>query len=288
MKNAFILGNPRSGTSLFRLMLHQHSQIVAPPESGFAHWWYPKYKNWAINDCRDTKRVSEYVEDVLSSKKIETWGLDSTYLKLQITEKQPKNYTDLTTLVYISYKEYDNLKVVLDKNNYYLNHLEDLPKIWENASFLHLIRDGRDVACSYVDVNKLDTSSRYKPKLTTNIKEIALEWEENNIKVLDFFKNITNESLTIRFEDLILETKKTLNQVCEFLSVPFNENMLQYYKQNNSKLNEPQATIDWKKKTKEKPDISRIGRFKEQLSPQEIIEFNTIANKTLRAFNYIN
>jgi hypothetical protein len=31
----FILGNPRSGTSLLRLMLHSHSEICIPPESHF-------------------------------------------------------------------------------------------------------------------------------------------------------------------------------------------------------------------------------------------------------------
>ena len=37
MDKVFILGNPRSGTSLFRLMLNSHSMINATPECGFLH-----------------------------------------------------------------------------------------------------------------------------------------------------------------------------------------------------------------------------------------------------------
>ncbi|MGB0789818.1 MAG: sulfotransferase, partial [Marinirhabdus sp.] len=70
----FILGNPRSGTSLLRLMLNQHSSIVAPPESGFSLWWLHKYGNWCKADNAPQK-INGFIDDVLSSRKIETWHL---------------------------------------------------------------------------------------------------------------------------------------------------------------------------------------------------------------------
>jgi len=287
MKRVFILGNPRSGTSLFRLMLQQHSQIVAPPESGFAHWWYPKYKDWSLENNEDQSSLNQYIEDVLSSKKIETWDLDAAILRAQIEKHKPQNYAELTSLVYLCYKENTStIKVVADKNNYYINHLEDLPKIWEDAIYIHVIRDGRDVACSYLDIEKLETMSKYKPRLENNIKEIAKEWEDNNQRILSFLSSFSKACITVRFEDLVTQTKNTLDGVCKFLNVPFQESMLHYYKQDNSNLSEPAATLDWKKKTQESPDSSRIGRYKLQLTTKDIDVFNSVANNTLKEFNY--
>jgi hypothetical protein len=48
-KQVFIIGNPRSGTSLLRIMLNSHSSMVVPPECGFIQWWYQKYKDWPSN-----------------------------------------------------------------------------------------------------------------------------------------------------------------------------------------------------------------------------------------------
>lgn len=42
----FIIGSPRSGTTLLRLMMNSHPRIVVPPECGFAVWWYEKYQHW--------------------------------------------------------------------------------------------------------------------------------------------------------------------------------------------------------------------------------------------------
>ena len=39
----FILANPRSGSTLFRLMLAAHPSIVIPPESEFIVKLYPKF-----------------------------------------------------------------------------------------------------------------------------------------------------------------------------------------------------------------------------------------------------
>ncbi len=42
-----VLGNPRSGTTMFRLMLTAHSEICIPPECGFFQWYYPDFTGHA-------------------------------------------------------------------------------------------------------------------------------------------------------------------------------------------------------------------------------------------------
>lgn len=286
MKKVFILGNPRSGTSLIRLMLQQHSNIVAPPESGFMQWWFNKYKNWKIDDNSDNE-VDKFLDDLFTSKKIETWNLSRNNLKNNILQKKPKNYGELMAIIYMAYKFYsENLKVIVDKNNYYINHLEDIKQIWPEAKFIHVVRDGRDIACSYLDVNKLKTRSPYKPKLSTSIERIAYEWIENNRKIFKLSEHYLEKYILIKYEDIVFKPKETLSKICKFLDVVFEPEMLTYYKKKSNKYIEPTETIDWKKKVLEKPDWKKVGRHKKELSKEQIELFNKIASNDLIFYGY--
>ncbi len=90
----FIIGNPRSGTTLLRLMLNNHPLISVPPECGFAVWLYEKYK---AENFLDKSIVRNFIADVVKSRKFETWGIDkeaieaSYYLEnFSNTKKSPR------------------------------------------------------------------------------------------------------------------------------------------------------------------------------------------------------
>ena len=62
--------------------------------------------------------------------------------------------------------------------------------------------------------------------------------------------------------------------------------MLTYYQINKSQRLEPKETIDWKRKTLEKPDVSAIGKYRDLLSDEEILLFNSLAAKHLKVYIY--
>lgn len=286
MKHIFILGNPRSGTSLFRIMLNQHREIVAPPECGFLQWWYPKYKDWVEED-NFGKRLELYLNDLFKSKKIETWELNRDKLKSIILQRTPKNYGELGTSVYLAYDpKPENIHVIADKNNYYIKYINNLKAIWPDAKFIHLIRDGRDVACSYIDMSKLKTDSPYKPKLPVEIEKIAHEWIKNNSAISQLNSENPENYFLIRYEDIISQTEKKLKEVCNFLGINFEFNMLNYYDQKDTCKIEPPKMLDWKKKTLEKPDPQKISRFQTDLTEEQIKLFNRIAEKELKFYGY--
>ena len=180
-----------------------------------------------------------------------------------------------------------NVLVWGDKNNYYLEKTKLLAQLYPKAKYIHLVRDGRDVATSYQALKKMKSSSRYVPNLTSDIEKIANEWNENNYKLITFFKSISSKNvLVIKYEDLINNLKKECEKITSFLNVPFDENMLNYYSINKFKGLEPNETLDWKKKTLEKPDTSNIGKYKQLLSNNDINLFNNIAKGCLETFNY--
>jgi len=281
----FILGNPRSGTSLLRLMISAHSQIAIPPESGFLVWWHKKYKNWSKADSANSTRIDEYLSDLKTSKKIETWNLDYSLLKKLIETELPHNYAELSSLVYYSYALNRNKHISIwgDKNNYYIAHLEELAEIYPNAYFIHIIRDGRDVACSYLNIASLDSSSPYKPKLPDQIIHIAKEWSDNNLKIAGFLNQFNSgKRLSVKYEDLIENPEHSLASVCKFLALPYETEMMNFHETEK----EPAEFIDWKKKTMEKPDPNNKNMYLKFLSPEDITLFNENATEVLNLYGY--
>jgi hypothetical protein len=282
----FIIGNPRSGTSLLRVMLTSHPLICIPPECGYIQWWFNKYGNWSMSDTLNSNSVLSYIADLKSSKKIETWNLDFGLVNELIQILKPLNYAELCLTVIKAFaSQKDKTPEYLgDKNNYYLNHLDLLNIIFPNAMYIGIIRDGRDVACSYRKTSLIGSEYEYRPVLPAKINEIAHEWLVNNEKINDFRKNIAkNRFLMIRFEDLVTDTKSTLESLSKFLSIEYTEQMLNYHLYRH----EPEKTMAWKSKLSDLPDAKTIGQFKNMLSEEEVMMFNKIGEKILVQYIYL-
>ncbi len=284
----FILGNPRSGTTLFRLMLNSHPQIIVPPECGFIQWWHAQYAGWNKNNL-NTEDVSRFIHDLKHSKKIETWKLNYSLLQDNIFKHRPANYAQLCSVVYLTYAQlhHKNIKLWGDKNNYYIQHINEIYEIFPRAKYILIVRDGRDVACSYKNLTKIKTTSIYKPRLPVEIKKIATEWTNNNAQILQFFENYNQQFLRVRYEDIVLNPEIELKKVCAFLNISYHHDMLMYYKNNLENEEEPQEFLAWKQKTIQKPDPGNIGKYKQELTFDEIQEFENIAFPLLSKFNYI-
>jgi hypothetical protein len=269
-------------------MLNSHTKIVSPPESGFLQWWHEKYGGWCEAwNC--TEKVEEYIADLQTSRKIETWKLNFDELKLSIRESSPSTYGELVACVYLSYARLRDKapRVIADKNNYYIFHLSTLAKVWPDAKFILLVRDGRDVACSYRAVADLRTESPYKPRLPVGIADIANEWKANNERILNFFAPMPSSVYyVLRYEDLVSATERELRRLCEFVGVEFEDSMLSYYVSNRRNQDEPEVTLDWKRMTLEAPNQAHVGKFRSELDQKEIDEFNSIASEILTKFRY--
>jgi hypothetical protein len=285
----FILGNPRSGTSLLRIMLTCHPEICIPPECGFAQWLYGKYKNWQLGPKSYKFIAKDFVNDLKNSKKIETWNLNFREIEKQISSQQPECYADLVYTVYLQFmlQTKINASILGDKNNYYIKHLDILNSIFPNASYLFIVRDGRDIACSYRGLHKIKTKSIYKPVLPTAIDKIAAEWSRNNKAAVNFLSAIDRQRWhAITYEELIKKPENTLNRICSWLNIAFSTEMLDFHKHNRELKIEPIQTLDWKTKTLQPLDPQNIGKFRINLSPSEIMRFEEISFEMMKHFSY--
>lgn len=275
----FILGNPRSGTSLLRLMLNSHPEITVPPECGFLLWLSEKYVSL---ENYNEKIYSQFVDDLFKTRKIETWGMQKNDLLKLINKEKPKSYTDMAALVYSHYaqKKGKNNLIYGDKNNYYINETTKIKKLYPQSKSIFIVRDGRDVAASYLSIAKKNIDSKYKPKLSSSIPEIALQWKKST---LNANKQLDNPaSCIIRYEDLVRDPATTLEKACKHIGSSYTKEMLNFHLKND----EPTEFLQWKEKTKNPIDSTSISKYKKELTKEQVTSFESYAYEALKAFHY--
>jgi hypothetical protein len=281
----FIIGNPRSGTSLLRLMLTCHDDICIAPECHFFLWLEEKYSLWDENGD-----LKQYLIDLAASKKFETWEIDMAALEKYILQKRPRNYSELTECVYVFYAikmGKENIKFWGDKNKLWKEKLPKVLHYFPNTRYIHLVRDGRDVACSFLELNNKKFTSKYAPKLPGKIEDIAIRWGNNIIRINKFFETLNpGNFIEIKYEELVLNFKETVTRALAFLNLQFDPKIENYYIINSELKLEPDEIMAWKTKLNTKPDALNINKYRTILTAEQIKTFNEICAPELKRYGY--
>lgn len=123
-------------------------------------------------------------------------------------------------------------------------HFRRILHIWPNARLIHIVRDPRDVARSFVKMGWAGS-----PWIgVRGWVEAEREWDRTR-RLLD-----DKRMIEIRYEDLVSEPRRELERICNVLDVEFNESMLQYDKDS----------------TYDAPDASMLGQWNSKLSTRDV------------------
>lgn len=274
----FILANPRSGSSLFRLMLNSHELITVPPECGFAVWLKDRYFD---ADFSGTETRVEFANDLYNARKFETWGVTVEQVLQKIEPETHRTYPDVVLAIYEIYAENQGKapRIFGDKNNFYVNHVPVITEIFPEARLIHLVRDGRDIAASFRELDQKKITSRYAPPSGRGIRSIAEEWVKTNNEIQ---KHATSSLMQVRYEDLVASPKSTIAEVCAFLSVPYSAAIESFYLHND----EPEEFLQWKEKTRHDVMSTQVSRYRRDLNEQEIAQFEDVAGPMLAQYGY--
>jgi hypothetical protein len=275
---------------MLRLMLTTHPQLVVPPECGFMVWLQPEFGHWNVGELGGQKLAVRFVDAVVATRKFDTWGLTRDEVGMAVTARRPKSYADACDAIYRSFAKHFGKPDAEwgDKNNYYLSHIATISSIYPDARFIHIVRDGRDVACSYREVMASHSDSQYRPILPVKIDEIARQWASNISAIRAQFAVLRPKSfLQIRYEDLTENPERELTRACNWLGVKFEPKMLEFFNDNRALGLEPSATIDWKRRTLQPVCRDSVGRYMRLLSVTETAEFHSIAGAELQLYGYM-
>lgn len=277
----FIVGVGRSGTTLFRLMLDSHPDLAIPPEANFLVRLIrnsevsPVSKDWFMGALMDSSKWRDF-------------HVETQLLRKRIAELNPFTMSDAVRTVYKLYAERFGKARWGDKSTKSIAHMSVIQRLLSEARFIHVIRDGRDVALS---------RNKWLSK-KTSIQEAAERWVSKIRKARRQAREL-NYYLEVRYEDLVLHTETTLKDVCHFVDLSWDPAMLYYYKESKKRLDEFQDCTkgdgtfrkaeERRRKhdlTSEPPQRDRVGCWKKEMSSVDRERFENIAATTLDDLGY--
>jgi hypothetical protein len=273
----FIVGAGRSGTTLLRLMLDAHPDLAIPPETHFL----PEAAE-ACKHASDPRRA--FLETVLSHRRWTDLHIEEDLLAQRIAAIEPFDFGEAVRALYGLYAEKFGKSRWGDKTPQYRNRMRVIQELLPEAHFIHIIRDGRDVALSVKDL-WFGASS---------VEEAARRWRRGIEKARRQSKKLPHY-LEIRYEDLVCETEPALKKICSFIDLPWNQSMLDYHKTAEERMSELYRDRHGIRKeeyraifslTTEPPQRDRVGRWRQEMTTVDRERFEAIAGDTLRKLNY--
>lgn len=206
----FIVGSARSGTTLLRLILNAHPEVAVPPESRFV------VELW---NGSDTVEVEDFLARLAGHKRFDTWELPLEAVRQELGASTRVSYPDAIRAAFHAYARAHGKSRWGDKTPRYVENLGLLAKLFPEAKFVHLIRDGRNVALSYANVP-------FGPK---TVGKAAQLWATRVKAGREAGPRLGPERyFEVRYEDLVEDAAGETKGICEFLGLDFDPGMMDY------------------------------------------------------------
>jgi hypothetical protein len=279
----FVVGATRSGTTLLRLMLDAHPDVGIPSETHFFKKLIRTSESWSITPEQLAGKIVDH----------KRWGdfhLDPDELRARFDAIEPFNLSDALRSFYRLYAEKQGKTRWGDKTPGYLRYMDQIELVLPEARFIHLIRDGRDVALSVLPMN-------WGPESITEAAEL---WVERVTLAQENGKGVQHYT-ELRYEDLVTDTEGELRRIAEFLELPWDPAMLEYHERAEERLKEKARDLPRKKErgdqpaaarmashamAKKPPDPKRIGRWRTEMSDSDRVEYESVAGDLLAELGY--
>jgi hypothetical protein len=271
----FIVGSPRSGTTLLQYVIRSHPALSLP--TGESHFVVPLLRNEAaFGDLANPENMRALLAEMhrrnggFLDTDLHGIRFDIDELTEVFVREGRRSVRDIFDAL-MERNAHGERKIRWgDKTPYYALHIGLLHAHWPDAQFIHLIRDGRDVALSLFD--------REHDFRVYNSFSAARYWQEYvEVGHEQGSKLPTGQYLEVRYEDLLSETDRTLRLICNFLGVEFVANMTDYEK----------SPDGGKTPLLEGPlDPHNAGKWRRRMSQRQVQLFEGGAGHTLENFDY--
>lgn len=223
----FVVGNPRSGTTLLERMLNAHPRLAIIHESH----WITRFYTRRIGVGRDGIVTPDLVRHLGEHHRFHLLKMSVRDIGAIIEGEPGMRYADFISRLFDLYGRREGKPLVGDKTTGgYVRRLPLLHDLWPGARFVHLIRDGRDVCLSMRTWPKADRAAgRFAIWDEDPVATTALWWDWQVRLGHEGGSAIGPERYReVRFEDLVSGPEDQCRALCEFLGVPFDDAMCRF------------------------------------------------------------
>jgi Sulfotransferase family len=278
----FVVGVPRSGTTLLRLQLDSHPELALPAETGFG------------DVARRFEKGSVTRADLLHAlTSLPTWA-DLAMGRDELADLLAEvDDWDLSAGLRAFYRGYAHARGKArygDKTPGHAAQMDVLSRVLPEARFIHIIRDGRDVAASLRGLPFAPGDG--------GMAAIAAAWRDTIWRARRAAAQVPHYA-EVRYEELVSEPDRVLRELCGFLELDFVPEMLRAHERARDRLAEMRsATVgvdgvarlsdgtEMVARTLKPPDADRVGRWRHSLSEHDVARFERLAGGALADAGY--
>lgn len=259
-------------------MLDAHTELAIPPETYFG----------AAIEAFQRGGAESAVEVIVQSQEWGDYNLSADEFARRVENRHPTGMGDVMRVFYQFYAERQGKPRWGSKNLAFITRMTSVYQLLPEARFVHIIRDGRDVALSAIPV-------WFGPN---TVAESATRWERalraarRQAQDLPFYTEIT-------YEDLVLDTSTALKRLCHFIEVDWEPSMLDYHLHSAQRLSAEftdrrrqgriipkRARLEIHRLVGHPPQPDRVQRWRREMSAADLRTFESIAGETLEEFGY--
>jgi hypothetical protein len=277
----FVVGVGRSGTTLLRLMLDSHPDLAITPET---HWLTP-----ALRSLEQAPGDTARLHRILTEH--EFWpemGVNHFELDEILKGHDADAPFETVRSIYHTYARHHGAKRVGDKTPAHGLAMAEIARVLSEARFVHIVRDGRDVAVSHRGL-------WFGPGDDPRDAAIFWLWRVREMRQQAEF---LPHYLEVRYEDLVRDPEAVLRAIADFIDLPFHPAQLDSHRRAKERLSEitgrhakgrlvsAEERIRIHTRTLRPPDVSRVDRWKKEMSSVEVATFERIAGTMLLDLGY--
>ncbi|MFC4590515.1 sulfotransferase family protein [Sphaerisporangium corydalis] len=269
----FVIGCPRSGTTLLQLMLHSHPRIAVPPETRFLLAAYLRRRAYGdMRDAENRRRLAEWIATDRATRFREL-GVDRvTYVRRAV--EGPGSLGSVLGEAFRAYAERFGKPRWGDKRPAYVKHVGTLLRLFPDAQFVHLVRDGRDCVASLKEM----------PWFRLDVYHAISVWADSVDRGRRYARRLPAGSYhEMRYEDLTADPEAELTKLCEFIGEEFDPAMCD--PRRVATVAVPARKV-WHGNTHKDITRARVGSWATRLAPWEIALCEEVLGDRLQARGY--
>lgn len=268
----FVVGCPRSGTTMLQLMLHAHPRIAIGPETRFVLEGYRRRHEFGDLRQADNRRA---LAGWITSKptRVHDFGLDRDALVEEIVAGPP-TLGSAMGIVFRAYARKFGKPRWGDKRPAYVDNLDIILRLFPDAQIITIIRDGRDCVASLKEM----------PWHRAGIEESISAWARAVDRGRAAGRRLGPERYhELSYERLVREPEPVLRGLCDFLGEPFHPAMTE-----PASVAEVAVPADktWHERTRGAVSDDRVESWRRRLTPEEIALCESVLGPRLRRHGY--
>jgi hypothetical protein len=263
-----VLGVSRSGTTLLRVILDRSPGVAIPDESFFVPLLARRHGR--------TIDAEQFLDDVARIPAVRDWGVSVADVAARIRPGMPTR--DAIAAIYEAYATQQGKPRWGDKTPMYMRHLGLLEELFPDAQYVHLIRDGRDAAVSFLDMPEGTFTGTWAHPTTP--AQFACLWRQEVGAARALGARVgAARYLEVRYEVLVADPEEAVRTICVFAALPFEPAMLEYA-----------GAVDVSAKPHQRrlltPPTTGVRRWREDLSEKDVAGFEAVAGDLLAELGY--